>query len=223
MKKGDHIVDVVPRVLLSSQFNDAGQKIYYEECDCSCANYDFRLSTFPVAPDQPLRCAGLHSQQLPQSHTLMFNPLRDGGVAVLNSPARKLWEQFQYPHTLYSLGFAPGSDNLAVVEKMVEAGLLEGVVARTQTSIGAPRTLSVWLHITNACNLRCDYCYVSKANGRMSLETGRAAVDAVVRSATRASFRRVKLKFAGGEPTLNLELVFDLHKGNYVCPACHGR
>jgi uncharacterized protein len=28
-------------------------------------------------------------------------------------------------------------------------------------------TLTVWLHIANACNLDCPYCYVRKSSARM--------------------------------------------------------
>lgn len=45
----------------------------------------------------------------------------------------------------------------------------------------------------------------------MTLETGFAAVDAVIRSALHGGFQAIKLKFAGGEATLNLKLVFALH------------
>jgi uncharacterized protein len=45
----------------------------------------------------------------------------------------------------------------------------------------------------------------------MDEATGRAAVEAVVASAVRHSFRAVKLKYAGGEASLNYRLMMDLH------------
>jgi uncharacterized protein len=45
----------------------------------------------------------------------------------------------------------------------------------------------------------------------MSLEIGQQAIDAVFRSAARHGFQRVKLKYAGGEPTLRFDLVEQLH------------
>jgi Arylsulfatase regulator (Fe-S oxidoreductase) len=74
------------------------------------------------------------------------------------------------------------------------------------------QTLTAWLHITNACNLRCDYCYLKKTSEAMDEMRGRQAVDAVIRSAVANQFRRVKLKYAGGEATLNLPLVITLHQ-----------
>lgn len=71
--------------------------------------------------------------------------------------------------------------------------------------------LSAWLHITNACNLLCHYCYVGKTNEAMSLETGRRAVDALFRTAVTHRYDRVWIKYAGGEATLNFPMVVQLH------------
>jgi len=75
-----------------------------------------------------------------------------------------------------------------------------------------PHTLTAWLHVTDACNLRCAYCYVDKSGEAMDETTGRTAVEAVFRSAARHQFRAVKLKYAGGEPLLNFGLVQALHE-----------
>jgi uncharacterized protein len=45
----------------------------------------------------------------------------------------------------------------------------------------------------------------------MSPETGRAAVDAIFRSAAIHGFRQVKIKYAGGEPLLRYPLILELH------------
>jgi uncharacterized protein len=82
--------------------------------------------------------------------------------------------------------------------------------------------LTAWLHLTNACNLRCAYCYVAKSGERMDEATGRAAVDAVFRSALRHGYRAVKLKYAGGEPTLHFGLVRSLHARATDLAAHHG-
>jgi uncharacterized protein len=67
------------------------------------------------------------------------------------------------------------------------------------------------MHVTNACNLRCVYCYLDKTDEAMDEATGIAAVEAVFRSAARNAFQAVKLKYAGGEATLNFELIRRLH------------
>jgi uncharacterized protein len=72
-------------------------------------------------------------------------------------------------------------------------------------------SLSAWLHITEACNLHCPYCYVRKSPKTMSLEVGARAIDTLVDTATKHRYTSIKLKYAGGEPTLKFSLVQALH------------
>lgn len=65
----------------------------------------------------------------------------------------------------------------------------------------------------HACNLACAYCYVRKSDEAMTPEVGRQAVDAVLSTAVRHGFAAVRLKYAGGEPSLNFPLVAKLHAG----------
>jgi len=71
--------------------------------------------------------------------------------------------------------------------------------------------LTSWLHLTDRCNLRCDYCYLSHKQEDMSFEAGCIAVDATFRSALANGFEQVKLKYAGGEPLLRFPLILELH------------
>lgn len=93
---------------------------------------------------------------------------------------------------------------------MVALGALQPLGFQPQVHKRDPRVLNTWIHVTNECNLRCDYCYINKTNDDMPEAIGRAAVDAILRSAQRYT-QQVKLKFAGGEATLNLQRVFDIH------------
>jgi uncharacterized protein len=74
------------------------------------------------------------------------------------------------------------------------------------------QVLTAWLHVTNGCNLRCPYCYVHKSAEAMDEQTGRAVVESVIASALAHGFRTVKLKYAGGEASLNHRLVVTLHE-----------
>jgi uncharacterized protein len=71
--------------------------------------------------------------------------------------------------------------------------------------------LTAWLHVTNACNLDCPYCYIRKSTANMSVETGRVALDALVATARQRGFTTLKLKYAGGEAALHYRLVQQLH------------
>ncbi len=76
--------------------------------------------------------------------------------------------------------------------------------------------------MTNECNLRCPYCYVSKTSERMDEPTGQEAVRAVIASAAVHGFGGVKLKYAGGEASLNHRLIASLHELARKLTADHG-
>jgi hypothetical protein len=65
------------------------------------------------------------------------------------------------------------------------------------------KVLTAWLHVTIACNLRCPYCYMHKSAAGTDESAGLAAVLAVIKSAFAYGFLAVKLKYTGGEASVN--------------------
>lgn len=90
----------------------------------------------------------------------------------------------------------------------------DGLFAGGQCDCSAtgPHTLTVWLHLTDQCNLRCAYCYLPHKAAAMSPETGQAAIAASVRSAVLHGYERILFKYAGGEPLLHFPLLAELHR-----------
>jgi uncharacterized protein len=142
----------------------------------------------------------LHTDSLPHNFTLAFGPFSPAGPVVLNPYAVKRLQNFHTPRPLEQ----------AVDYTLAECGLLLPAEQKPKMNWGRPTTLTAWLHVTNACNLDCPYCYIQKSNARMTGKVGRRVVGAVFESAARNGFQSVKLKYAGGEATLHFELVQQL-------------
>lgn len=75
----------------------------------------------------------------------------------------------------------------------------------------SPPLQALSLAIAQKCNLGCTYCYAGKGEFggpalNMSLETAKASVDLLVRSAAPGS--RCNLAFLGGEPLVNREVLY---------------
>ncbi len=213
----------IPQILWDANGQEAEQ-----DCACSVQNVEPRwLNTLPCeqseddcacpdtsfAPfDPPLKetatiwqvAPALHRAPLPDKHELVFNFLSPTGVVVLNQPARAILDTFTRPHPLTNMS----SQQLAAL------GLLVPALNSQPSPPNHPSatTLTAWLHVTNACNLRCVYCYLTQTDEAMDEATGRAAVEAIFRSALCHGFQTVKLKYAGGEATLNFRLVRALHE-----------
>ena len=69
------------------------------------------------------------------------------------------------------------------------------------------------LHVAHDCNLSCRYCFAGEgeyhgARGLMSLETGKSAIDFLVRSSK--GRRNLEVDFFGGEPLMNFDVVKEL-------------
>lgn len=197
---------------------DISQSKRLVEDDCACPDDGFVTTVAAQARSHinthRFSLPHLHQEQLDDQHTLLLNPLSPAGVVVLNQASLNLLNQFQTPRTLSDAVLTncdlPGG--LAAARQLVQLGLLqpEGTLPLPQR--GQPQTLTTWLHVTNACNLRCPYCYLHKTPDEMELAHGRLAIDAIFRSATNNNFRRVKIKYAGGEATLNMKTVLLLHR-----------
>jgi uncharacterized protein len=99
----------------------------------------------------------------------------------------------------------------AVCARLLRHDLIHPPGAEPAPRFRQSTELTVWLHITNACNLRCPYCYVHKSSAAMDHETARGTVDALVRSAVDNGFRSIRLKYAGGEASLNISVLLAMH------------
>lgn len=187
-----------------------------EECDCACPSPSFPSSIVINGGQTWQRVSGLYESQIGDDFTLLFDPMGLGKMAVLNSSALRVLNAFSSPLAIMDIPTKTPNiqPKLAIMtaKNMAALGLLQsGPESHRKPDKASTDTLTAWLHITNECNLRCDYCYLHKTHEAMSLDLGYHAVDAVFRSAQSQSFREVKLKYAGGESTLEFNMILSLH------------
>ncbi len=151
----------------------------------------------------------------PALFTTLASAHSEAGIAVVNSEALHLWEQFEEPSSAETVLQRLGVDEMLPSYQEALARLyLNGFLSETpitQAPLAHEDTLIAWLHTTNACNLRCNYCYLTKTSEMMDEQVGMQAIDAIFRSAKANNFSKVKIKYAGGEATLSFSLVIRLH------------
>lgn len=193
------------------------------DCDCDCASAlalgtrTLRSIAHPAtfAPGIHLRTpSNLIVLDLDHGHKICLSP--ETPLTVLNRPAMDLFSFIDRQtsiHTIPSYWQASwGMESIrSSLNKMLGLGLL--VPERTASTCQVEReaTLCCWLHLTDRCNLRCDYCYLSHHGVDMPAQVGYAAIEAVARSAQAHGYRRIKLKYSGGEPLLRFSLLTQLH------------
>lgn len=171
------------------------------ESDCACPV----VSSTNDIPTLPVGCwtiaSELHSEALTEGWSLYYNPLMGGFPAVLNGEAVRRLDSFITPQPLSE----------PVDHRLAEGRLVIPEIYTPSTPDRSSDTLTAWLHITNACNLECPYCYIHKSAATMRLEDGIKAVDVLIATAQRRGFRGLKLKYAGGEAALHFRMIQQLH------------
>lgn len=190
--------------------------------DCACAVSDGRAGRRPAMPSAPggphhgcwVRGGDVAEFPLGGEYRMLFNPVGSGGVVVVNEPAHDIFRAFETPATVADVRrrlHGRGAEVTEIFRRLRQLQLIHPGGQEPRPEFHPGRVLTAWLHVTNGCNLRCPYCYLEKSPQPMDEATGRAAVAAVMRSAVANGFPEVKLKYAGGEASLNHRLVVTLH------------
>ena len=220
-------------VLSNLDLPDAPQLLLHGCEDCACPVSDDRsVRAHAVPPAAAMTDATdwvcgreVVDMYLDPEHQLLFNPVGHGGVVVVNAAARRFYNCFARPATFRDAQAAwpgPGGDAEEIFRRLSQLGLIHPAARPQRPEFAGGRVLTAWLHVTNACNLRCPYCYVHKSAEGMDETVGRAAVQAVINSAVAHGFPAVKLKYAGGEASLNHRLMISLHGQARALAAEHG-
>jgi uncharacterized protein len=223
------------RAIALSSFDlpDAPELMLHGCEDCACPVSDTRSLPIPGAlPSAAQRATGRWVRgrdvieiQLDTEHQLLFNPVGRGGAVVVNEPAHRIFQCFRQPATVGEVKALCPEQTDDVDEIFTRLSQLEIIHLSGQAlspAFQSGQVLTAWLHVSNACNLRCPYCYVHKSAEGMDESVGRAAVEAVIKSAVQHGFPAVKLKYAGGEASLNHRLVVKLQAHAKALAAEHG-
>lgn len=198
-----------PRVVVS-------RAEHFTDCNCACADGEDQAEP-PLCTDSPSPwCVdqAYVSEPLDDEHVVCISPAGGGAVAVLNQAAQRLLTEFRTPKPYVPFLTAANSDQPVCANAfraLVEAGLVVQWPPQTRPA-PTSRMLTAWLHLTDACNLRCPYCFVAHTARCMSESIGRRTVTATFDAAAEGGYTAVKLKYAGGEPTLVFGLVQALHR-----------
>ncbi len=207
----------MPVVLSSSE----SQVMFESDCACSIATSDM-----PV--DNPKPVAGrlykineeFCSRKILPDFSLYYSQTATSGLVVLNTVAESLLQRFSEPTDINTAANMPLGDRQEIdlaVSNLIKNRLLVDIFDESVNKSTNPinlesEELTVWLHITNQCNLRCEYCFVDKTIHKMNQDTAEKSIDAIYRSVLGSEFKSVKIKYAGGEPTLNFSALQYIHE-----------
>lgn len=191
------------------------------EDDCACpAHIQSSISTIQNTGTHNWLAlnANVYRKKIDHDYELFFDQEMPHGVHVLNREAVELLESFSTTtNHLDILGEDLSSLETHLIFEFISSRLIlpvEQIAKKISPTINknSEENLEVWFHLTNECNLRCDYCYIGKNHEFMTNEIIIGALDAIFRSAIKHNIKSIKIKYAGGEPLLNMSGLKLAHK-----------
>jgi uncharacterized protein len=146
---------------------------------------------------------------------VVYNPMSNHGVYVLNTGAQTVYRKINGKRNLFQIYeiLQKKEHNLTyndiskVVNQLKHCAVVYTELKVPRVICKTSSTVNTWLHITNQCNLRCKYCFVSKTSHKMSLETGMKSINAIFVSAVKHKFKEVFIRFSGGESLLEYKKI----------------
>lgn len=216
-----------PKITFKYCSKDAKGSLGSDCCDgdCACALPVSSRQGESFTEQMPPGWSPLGLQQVPQARTwqaaenawVLAAPGAVAGWAVLNDAALDVFQSFgNHPGPgPWPSGISVSSQDFqSAAYAFHQTGFLVDHSQPSLTtfdSVPFQPPLEAWLFLTRACNLACAHCFVSKDPRQMSRETGLRAVERLFDLAGRGGHPGVKIKYAGGEPTLRWDLVTALH------------
>jgi uncharacterized protein len=182
--------------------------------DIAADNDTTQLEHFQRSPF--LQAKELYKQICSDNKWLVCDPIESGHIAVVDAEAFAFLEYFNTPRALEDTIFLKRKYTHLSYSKLLYLFYKLGFLQLHNQSLtvlkrASPKILSAWLHVTNACNLRCPYCYLYKSKEQLADETSRRAVEAIIRSAIKHNFKHIELEYAGGEASLNFPRILSIH------------
>jgi uncharacterized protein len=159
---------------------------------------------------------------------LFFSPDYEGMPVVLDEESYAIFNHFTEGSTINDFitsfrhkQFNQNKDSAFLVERfffLIKQGFLRQrpdpnfYPACDFPDFNKIKSLVLWIHITNQCNLNCKYCYIHKTSSAMNAETMKLVIASIVNTIKSRGIENITLKFAGGEPTLVLDKMKLFHK-----------
>ena len=182
------------------------------DCDCACSlplQGQAVIDLTAMFQSKKLCVAKYKSLSLNEEFAICFSP--SSRTSVINQLAISILSEIDGQSFISAQHMLTQKNGKFFASDLLTKFIQAGLIVITQVKNGVHDPLTTWVHVTDRCNLRCSYCYLPHVREDMSSETGRAAIDAIFRSAVANGFKQVKVKYAGGEPLLRFSLVEELH------------
>ena len=160
------------------------------------------------------RCKDIYIDTVDE-YLMIFKPFSKRGLSLLDKSAAFIFNLVDNKKTINEIFKISKKKDINVrleditdiLKKLIDT---EAVTSNfySKKKIHIPpskKRLTAWFHLTNQCNLRCTYCYVSKSAHSMSEDIGKKSIDKLLVDGKKNGFEIIKVSFAGGECLLEFK------------------
>jgi uncharacterized protein len=135
------------------------------------------------------------------------NPLVSEGVQVINALQERVLKACYEGMTATQIALHCGLsvENVETALRRLAKQELVSTGEFSQPTFRDPKQLSLWLHTTDRCTLRCTYCHVCHGDQEMPGSVIERLEQVLLRAVQEQGIKSVKLRVAGGEPFLMLK------------------
>jgi uncharacterized protein len=136
---------------------------------------------------------------------IVVNPLISNGMKILNVIQKKVLDEIDGEKTL---GYIAKVCNLleSDIENIITQLKQKDFVSETNSfkhfsENKDPKSINVWVHTTNSCNIACTYCNINKDISHMQDDIYEKFYEKILQTTKLRGLKKVTLRLAGGEPT----------------------
>lgn len=149
-----------------------------------------------------------------QGRTVVYNPLSEKGILVLESGAGAILEFCDGFRNISSISKRMSiayAGTLKIIKQLADYEVLDVSGYKPPALPKKINSMFVWVTTTSTCTLACRYCYRSENKKKMKKVTARKLVDNVFESIRiHKEIPGLSLVIAGGEPFTNLDVVKEI-------------
>jgi len=169
------------------------------QCDACLDNVFFKKDRVPMQ-HQYYSSEGLNTIKIDSNKFIVFTTT---SLAIINQQALTFLETFSVKKLI--------NNSSKTIKKFIQYGFLKPYGEHTIAYKEKIDKLTTWIHITDSCNLRCHYCFLPHDPKFLSVNIAKKIVDSLVTTAKENGLKKIKLKYAGGEPLQNFKVLQQLH------------
>ena len=169
------------------------------QCDACLDNVFFKKESV-INQHQYYSSMGLNSLKIEENKFIVFTTT---SLAIVNQQALNFLEKFSVKNLI--------ENSSKTVQKFIQYGFLKPDGENKEVYKEEIDKLTTWIHITDSCNLRCHYCFLPHDPKFLCVTVAKQIVDALVKTAKENGLKKIKLKYAGGEPLQNFKVLQELH------------